>query len=85
MTYKFTVIDISTGDARHANRFALDISQDIADMLIATGLFDDGIECRIAITQGKVQVGGIRVTDPYARIAVYEETSEVMIMEISSA
>lgn len=52
---------------------------DIADMLIAAGMVQSKSAGRRAVTDGAIKLNGIRITDPFARIAVVD--GEMFILE----
>lgn len=52
---------------------------DIADVLVASGFVKTKSEARRAVTQGSIKLNDIKVTDPFARVAVVG--NEMFILE----
>lgn len=52
---------------------------DIAEMLVAAGFTKTKSEARRAVEQGGVRLNDIKITDPFARVAVVG--NEVFILE----
>lgn len=52
---------------------------DIAEMLVAAGFAKTKSEARRAVEQGGVRLNDIKITDPFARVAVVG--NEVFILE----